>query len=85
MKYLVVTGVLLGLIIFAFVLGQSGMITLNPNFSPVAYSTETTISPSFYTMRFEMSDGAICYVLTNEDRASGIESLNQLLPLGCLK
>jgi hypothetical protein len=69
-----------------YVIGQARFqFQLNPNFSTVAYTTPTTISPTFYVMNFESGDGAVCYVLTNKDKASVIESFNQLLPLGCVK
>jgi lipopolysaccharide export system protein LptC len=77
---------LLVVVLAAYTFAQNVFrVSLNPDFSTVEYTSSVSRAPALHTMRFEMSDGATCYALSNKDFAIAIESLDQIIPLGCAK
>jgi hypothetical protein len=47
--------------------------------------TVTASDTGLFTIKLEISDGSVCYALSSKESAGALESIDQIVGLGCVK
>jgi hypothetical protein len=92
MKYLGFVLLSIAITLLAIVVAQNYTAQANTAFVPIQWfgsgdnaSTPLGYGPALGIQEIRLSNGVTCYVMSGMATITEVESLNQVLPLGCVK